>query len=137
MTQQRKIWELQHTTICKVVGMALDLEDLKKVGRKFHLIFKETCVDEEFVMHSAIVGICDKDSRISRHVQKLIEEHFQRYVKRLSRRDAGEITELVLNGKPNRWDAAMGNLVAPRHSVVHRGGPSSDSPVRVSSHAGA
>ncbi len=30
MTRQKKIWELQHTTICKVVGMALDPEDLKK-----------------------------------------------------------------------------------------------------------
>jgi hypothetical protein len=97
MTQQKNIWELQHTTICKVVGMALDFDDLKKVGRKFHLIFKETCVDEEFALHSAIVGICDKDSKISRHVQKLIEERFRRYMKRLSQRDAGEITELVLN----------------------------------------
>jgi hypothetical protein len=97
MTQQKNIWELQHTTICKVVGMALDFEDLKKVGRKFRLICKETCVDAEFALHSAIVGICDKDSRISRHVQKLIEERFRRYVKRLSQRDAGEITALVLN----------------------------------------
>ncbi len=37
MTPRKKIWELQHTTICKVVGMALDLEDLKKIGRKFGL----------------------------------------------------------------------------------------------------
>lgn len=97
MTQQKKIWELQHTTVCKVVGMALDLEDLKKIGRKFHLYFKEACVDEEFALHSAIVGFCGKDGKISRHVQKLIEARFQRYAKRLSQQDAGGITEFVLN----------------------------------------
>ena len=97
MTPQIRLWQLQHTTICKVVGMALGLEDLKNVARKFHLIFKETCVDEEFALHSAIVGIYDKDSKISRYVQKLVEERFQRYVKRLSQRGAGEITKSVLN----------------------------------------
>lgn len=97
MTQHKKIWELQHTSICKVVGMALDLADLQKIGRKFRLMFKDTCVDEEFALHSAIVGICGKEGKISRHVQKIIEGRFQRYAKRLSEQDGSQITELVLN----------------------------------------
>ncbi|MBI5248026.1 MAG: DUF2325 domain-containing protein [Desulfomonile tiedjei] len=101
MKSQRKIWELQHTTVCKVVGMALDLEDLKKIGRKFGLVFHEVCIDEEFALHSALVGMCGKEGNIARHVQKLIERRSLRYAKRLAHQSAHEIAEIVLNGDEN------------------------------------
>lgn len=94
----RNIWELQHTTVCKVVGMAFDREDLKKIQRKFNLVFRHTPTDEEFTLHSAIVGMCAHESKLSRHVQKVIEKRFLRYALRLSRHAADEIAELVVNG---------------------------------------
>ena len=98
MTQQRKIWELQDTTICKVVGMALNVEDLRKISRKFGLRSQDTQLDETFVIHSAIVRTCGEENRISRHVQKLIEKRFSGYEKRLGRQDLREITGPVLKG---------------------------------------
>jgi hypothetical protein len=98
MKSQRSIWELQHTTVCKVVGMALDQEDLKKIGRKFNLRFRQQPVDDEFALHSAIVGMCAQENKLSRHVQKLIERRFARYSVRLSRQAPEEIANLVLNG---------------------------------------
>ena len=101
MKPQRKMWELQHTTVCKVVGMAFDLKEMKKIARKFGLVFKDTGVDEEFAFHSAIVGMCGKESNIARHVQKLIERRFVRYSKRFAEQPSSEITDLVLNGSEN------------------------------------
>lgn len=95
MNPQKKIWELQHTTICKVVGMALDFEHLKKIGRKFGLVVKDAGVDQEFAFHSAVVGMCGKESRIARHVQKLIERRFISYAKRLAQQDNGAIMEFA------------------------------------------
>ncbi len=40
MRQQRNLWELQHTTICKVMGMALDLEDLKRFSANSDCAFR-------------------------------------------------------------------------------------------------
>ena len=98
MKPQKKLWELQHTSICKIVGMALDFEDLKKIGRKFGLVLLDTNLDEEFALHSAIVGMCGKENDIAKHVQKLIERRFSPYAKRLAEQDARDITELILNG---------------------------------------
>ncbi len=98
MTQQKKMWELQHTTICKVVGMALDLEDLKKISRKFGLRSHDSPHQEEFILHSAVVRLCGEENRISRHVQKLIEHRFSRYARRLVHHAPQDITEFVLKG---------------------------------------
>jgi hypothetical protein len=101
MTEQKNIWELQHTTICKVVGMALDLEDLKRVLRKFKLRIKDSHVDEEFSLHSVVVRMCGEEGKFSRHVQKLIESRFSRYGKRLVHHDSAELAELILKGDPS------------------------------------
>jgi len=101
MTPRKKVWELQGSTICKVIGMALDFEDLKKIGRKFGLSFQDSPGDEEFAFHSTIVSMCGKENKLSRYVQKLLEKRCSRYARRLSQRDAGEITELALNGDEN------------------------------------
>ncbi len=98
MTLQKKIWELQDTTICKVVGMALNAEDLRKISRKFGLRSQDTQLDETFVIHSAIVRTCGEENKISRHIQKLIEKRFSGYEKRLGRQDLREITGPVLKG---------------------------------------
>jgi hypothetical protein len=97
MKWQKRIWELQHTTVCKVIGMAFDLQELKKIGRKFGLIIKDTALEEDFAFHSAIVGMCGKESNLSRYVQKTIERRFLRYAKRLNQQGLSDITGMVMN----------------------------------------
>jgi hypothetical protein len=99
MTQLKNIWELQHTTICKVVGMALGVEDLKKISRKFGLHSHNSPHNEEFLLHSIVVGMCGEENRISKHVQKQIEQRFSRYASRLLPRNPEEITEKEDNQK--------------------------------------
>jgi hypothetical protein len=98
MSEQKRIWELQHTTICKVVGMALDLSDLKKVFRKFGLRSPDSHPDEEFVFHSAVVRMCGEENKVSKHVQKLIEKRFLPYAKRLAHQSPEHIADLISHG---------------------------------------
>jgi len=97
MTRQKKIWELQDTTICKVVGMALNVEDLRRIFRKFGLRSQDKQLDETFVIHSAIVRTCGEENKISRHIQKLIEKRFSGYEKRLGQQDLREIRKSRAN----------------------------------------
>lgn len=98
MKAKKNIWELQHSAICKVVGMALDFSDLKKISRKFRLVFQDSGGDQEFALHSAVVGMCRQESRLSKHVQGIIEKRFSRYAARLAEHEIGQITESVLSG---------------------------------------
>lgn len=76
MKPTKRIWELRHSTVCKVVGMALLLKDLQRIARKFGISADDTLMDEEFVLHSTIVQLCSRDNPVSRHTEKLIEKRF-------------------------------------------------------------
>jgi hypothetical protein len=101
MKSQRKVWELQHQTICKVVGMAFDLGELKKLARKFGISQTDPLMDHEFALHSTAVHLCGSDNKVARHIQKLIESKFLRYSRRLAALDARELIESVTEGKGN------------------------------------
>ena len=77
--------------------MALEFEDLKKIARKFGLVCKASGVDREFAFHSAVVGVCGNENRLSRHVQKLVERRFTRYAKQLHQQGNGAIMEFASN----------------------------------------
>lgn len=101
MKSQRKVWELQHQTICKVVGMAFNLEDLKKIGKKFGISQRDPLMDHEFALHTTCVQLCSTDNKASRHIQKLIEKRFARYSRRLSALDVPDLIGWVTDGVGN------------------------------------
>jgi hypothetical protein len=119
MSEQKRIWELQHATICKLIGMALELSDLKKIFRKFGLRSNDPHLDEEFVFHSAVVRMCGEENKISRHIQKMIEKRFSPYAKRLAHQHSGDIADLVWHGPDANgiplW-AILWHLVTGCHS---------------------
>jgi hypothetical protein len=97
--EHKRIWDLQHTTVCKIVGLALDFDHLRKIGRKFHIIPKNDDIDREFALHASIVGMCGKENPVARHVQKTLEKRFAPYVKSLSQKDMNEIGDLIVGGR--------------------------------------
>ncbi len=101
MTSQKRIWEIQHQTICKVIGMALDFGDLKKIADKFGLPPQDPLMDHEFALHSTVAHLCGTNNRVSRYVQKTIESRFAKYSKRLSGMDPLELIALVTEGPGN------------------------------------
>lgn len=88
MKKQKRIWEIQHQTVCKVIGMALNLRDLKKIAGKFGISPQDPLMDQEFALHSTTVHLCGTDNKVAREVQKLIEGKFTKYAKRLAPIDA-------------------------------------------------
>ncbi|MEW6533409.1 MAG: DUF2325 domain-containing protein [Thermodesulfobacteriota bacterium] len=95
MSPRKNIWQMQHQTVCKVVGMALDFRELRKIAVKFGIVRRDPLMDEQFALHSSVVHLCGTDNRVSRHVQKLIERRFAAYSKRLSEVDAPDIVSTL------------------------------------------
>ncbi len=83
MKPKKRIWELQSSTVCKVVGMALVLKDLQQLARHVGITPKDPLMDEEFALHTTIVQLCLRDNLISRHTEKTIEKKFQIYEKKI------------------------------------------------------
>jgi hypothetical protein len=118
MKLQKKVWKLQHQTICKVVGMAFDLKDLAKIGKKFGIPQGDPLLDHESTLHSTVVHLCGSDNKVARHMQKMIELRFARYSKRLSALDAVELVAWVTEDKGSPdiplwailWDLATRDL---------------------------
>lgn len=95
MKTRRRIWDLQSSTVCKVVGMALDIGDLRKCARKFGIEQDDPLLDEETVLHHTLVHLSNSDNAVSRHVDKLIERRFAVCGKKLSEIDPAEAIEMV------------------------------------------
>ena len=101
MKSGRKVWELQHQTVCKVIGMAFDLEDLKKIARRFGISPTDPLMDHEFALHSTAVQLCGSDNKVARYVQKMIQKRFARYAHRLSGLEVPQLIELITESKGN------------------------------------
>ncbi len=95
MKSQRRIWEIQHQTVCKVIGMAFSARDLRKIASKFGISPQDPLMDLDFALHSTAVHLCGSDNRVSRHIQKMIENRFVRYSKILSDTDPIELISAV------------------------------------------
>jgi hypothetical protein len=98
MKPKRNIWEMQHQTICKVIGMALDLRDLRRMAKTLNIQRDDPLMDLEFALHSTLTHICGSDNKVSRKTQKLIEQRFRRYSNKLVGLDPLEIIAGVKKG---------------------------------------
>jgi hypothetical protein len=93
----KRIWELQSSTVCKIVGMALDIRDLRKIARKFGISKDDPLMDEEFVLHTTVVQLCNTDNVVSRHTEKILERRFGMHEKKLPLEQPAEMIERVRN----------------------------------------
>lgn len=97
MKATKRIWELQSSTVCKIVGMALDIRDLRKIARKFGISKDDPLMDEEFVLHTTVVQLCNTENVVSRHTEKVLERRFGMHEKKLPLDQPAEMIERVRN----------------------------------------
>ncbi|MEJ2718830.1 MAG: DUF2325 domain-containing protein [Deltaproteobacteria bacterium] len=95
MKTSKRIWELQTSTICKIVGMALDVRDLRKIARKFGISRDDPLMDEEFVLHTTVVQLCNTDNAVSRYTEKIVARRFEVHAKKLPLENPFEMIERV------------------------------------------
>ena len=73
---RKKIWELEKTWLCSVIGTCLSMYEARKIGRKFGA----TCSNPsqiDAVVHTMLVRDCAQKSQISIHVNKILEKKFE------------------------------------------------------------
>ncbi len=95
MHTKKRIWQIQGSTVCKVVGMALTIGDLRKIARKFGLAKNDPLMDEEFALHTAVVQFCSTENAVSKHLEKLVEKRFAVRGKKLRFDNPPELIETV------------------------------------------
>ena len=67
------IWEVNHCFKCPVVGMCITHAEQKRLLKKMGLLEKS---DGPFEMHETIVASLDKENRLSRRIDNLLERKF-------------------------------------------------------------
>ena len=97
MRSTKRIWELQSSTICKVMGMAFHLKDLRKIARKFGISNDDSLMDEEFVLHTTVVQLCNSDNNVSRHTEKTLEKRFVVHERKLPLDDPAHVIKTIRN----------------------------------------
>jgi Uncharacterized protein conserved in bacteria (DUF2325) len=88
---RKRIWELQHQTICKVLGMCLQPKELKKIATKFGISNNDPLLDDQFVLHSSLVHLCQARCEASLHTDKVIENKFAKFAAKLTKSSRDEI----------------------------------------------
>jgi len=90
---ERRIWEFKSFTICRVLGLAFDEEELRRIFRK--LGFKDGQHLSPAEMHGSLVHTCTIPSQSSKQVDKMLGEHFEPYRKRVEGLDQEDICRLI------------------------------------------
>ena len=70
---RKRIWELEKTWLCSIIGTCLSMHEARKIGRKFGAKCSDpTQIDA--VIHSMLVRDCAEKNQISTHVNKILEK---------------------------------------------------------------
>ena len=67
------VWEVNHCFKCPVVGTCITLAEQKRLLKKMGLLEKS---DGPFEMHETLVASLDKENRLSRRIDNLLERKF-------------------------------------------------------------
>ncbi len=73
---RKKIWELEKTWLCSIIGTCLSMHEARKIGRKFGAKCSDpTQIDA--VVHAMLVRDCAEKNQISIHVNKILEKNLK------------------------------------------------------------
>ena len=105
---ERKIWEFEGFTTCRVLGLTFDSIEMKN-------IFKELKIDgyqylTESEMHGALVRACAERNPVSEYIDKTLKERFERYKRRLKGLDQEDISLLIERGDVSK-DVPLAALI--------------------------
>lgn len=106
MKSIRRLWEIKPSTICKMLGTALDTKDVNKLARKFHITNGNNSVDDELAFHSALVEFCQSNNEISRQTDKILRRRYEAYASKLSEMDAESVLK-TLRQSPESFNVPL------------------------------
>ena len=78
-----KLWELDSSWHCSVLGTCLTMDDLRKVQRQCDIQFETPPLD--YQLHATMVYEAKQNSRISHCLHKLLDKKYQRWINQWGR----------------------------------------------------
>lgn len=110
-TKRKKIWQLEKSFHCSLVGTCITLGELRQLSSKLKLDFKTTASDYD--IHHTFVHIAGNGTNISYKLQKFLDNKFSRNIRNVNFIDS----EIALR---NHWEAAIssGDLAGDYWAIV-------------------
>jgi Uncharacterized protein conserved in bacteria (DUF2325). len=96
MNVERKIWEFEGFTTCRVLGLTFDSIEMKNIFKELKIDGHQYLTESE--MHGALVRACAERNPISEYIDKTLKERFERYKRRLKGLDQEDISLLIERG---------------------------------------
>jgi hypothetical protein len=103
---ERKIWEFDHSIVCRILGLAFDEKELKKIFRKLEVNNGQKTLNNlqkwslnASQMHGMLVQMCDDPNPGSKYLDKVLKKHFEVYRKKVNGYDQKTLCQLIEKGE--------------------------------------
>jgi len=90
--KKRRIWELQHFTVCRILGLTYNGDVLKGLYKDLKLEHNSSMGAYE--MHQQLIQLCRMQSQHARRLERLLEKRFAPY-KEVARLDSEAICRII------------------------------------------
>ena len=92
--RKRRIWELQHSTVCRILGLTYNGDVLKELYKDLKLEHEHNGCMDAYEMHQHLIQLCRTQSQHARRLERLLEKRFAPY-KEVARLDREEICRII------------------------------------------
>ncbi len=107
MVAKRRIWELQHYTISRILGMVYYGDRLKALYKDLKLEAGDATTYEQY---QHLCQLCRTQSRHARRVEQLLEKQFAPYKKHVGQLSAEELCDIIESGD-NKQNIPLAALI--------------------------
>ena len=91
---KRRLWEFNGPLICRILGLAFDEREMGKIIKKFGLEQGQR-FSAASEMHGALIHACASRNRASKYVDKILEERFELYSRKMEGLDQKDVGRLI------------------------------------------
>ncbi len=111
---RKKLWQLESSLHCSVIGTCLSMEELKQFHRKFKL--DAVIAKTEYSLHRNFVHIAKTNSYQSKHIQKYLDKKYRTSLRKFTKVKADKADKELLI----LWDEAVttGEIAAAYWAVI-------------------
>lgn len=141
---RRRLWELDQSYLCSIVGTCLSIPELKRIARKLRLHFEESALGYSY--HGYFVKQAQTDCPASRFMHKALDRKYRTSIARATRlQRPGELFDFwrdeleegnvpgpfwAVATHPAATDALLKEVFAEVHMLSHLAGASNRADIR-------
>jgi len=92
--RKRRIWELQHFTVCRILGLTYNGDVLKELYKDLKLGHEYNGCMGAYEMHQQLIQLCRTQNRHAKRLERLLEKRFAPY-KEVARLDSEAICRII------------------------------------------